>query len=217
MSKSNRGFTLVEMMVVLAIICILAVISVPVITSLMGAKNLDRGTYDLAGVIEQARDEAVTRQTYVWLGITPVQTSIGMEIQVAMVCSKDGTGTNTAQSNLTSLSKIIHISSIALTKWSSLKASTQNLFTNAIPASVSTNTTGISFTVGQTQFTGTTLTFTPGGEVLLKGAASSDDGFNSWIDVSLQQAHGTTVSLGADDASVLIEGATGAVKIVCLQ
>ena len=213
----QEGFSLVELLVVIAIISLLMVMAAPVVSSLMGAKTLDRGTYDLAGLLEQARNEAVTRQTYVWVGIKPVPTAHGLEIQVAIVCSKDGTGTNTDPSNLANLSKVFHLSNLSLVAWSGLKASTQNLFTNATPVSVSSNVAGIAFTSGQTQFQGTTLTFTPGGEVLLKGAAKSTDGFNEWIDVSFRLAHGTTVAPGADDASVLIEGATGSVKIVCLR
>ena len=216
-TQGKEGFSLVELLVVIAIISLLGVMAAPVVSSLMGAKTLDRGTYDLAGVLEQARSEAVARQTYVWVGIKPVPTANGQEIQVAMVCSRDGTGTNTDPSNLTNLSKVLHFPNLSLVAWSGLKASTQNLFTKATPVSVSSNVAGIAFTSGQTQFEGTTLTFTPEGEVLLKGAARSSDGFNPWIDVSLRLAHGTTVAPGADDASVLIEGATGSVKIVCLQ
>lgn len=216
-SGFNRGFSLLELLVVVTIISLLAVISIPAFSAIAGARNMVRGAYDLASVIEQARNEAVTRQTYVWVGIKPVETITGREIQVAIVGSKDGTGTNTAQDNLTNLSKVLRIANASLTDWSGLKVTTRNLFTKALPDSVSANDEGITFVIGRSEFKGTTLTFTPKGEVLLKGSVSSDDGFNSLIDVSFRQVHGKTVKPEADDVSVLIEGATGAVRIVCLH
>ncbi len=217
-SPSHQGFTLFELLVVLSIMAILALISVPIISSIAAAKNLDGGINDLVGMIERARSEAVTRQTYVWLGIAPVQTSSGtMQVDVAMVCSKDGTGTNTAASNLTNLTKVVHLTNLSLTDWGGLKQSTKDLFTTATPASFSTNATGITFTAGQTSFTGKTVTFTPQGEVMLKGAAKGDDGFDSWIDISIRQAHGTYVATTADDAAVLIQGSTGTVQVVRLH
>ena len=63
--KNETGFTLVELIVVLAIIAIGLTIGAPSFSSMMVKSRLDAGARDLAVTLSHARSEAITRNTQV--------------------------------------------------------------------------------------------------------------------------------------------------------
>ena len=63
------GFTLIELVGVIAIIIALTALLVPAFTSLKGAGDIAQAAHTIAGVFEQARTYAVANNTYVWVGI----------------------------------------------------------------------------------------------------------------------------------------------------
>jgi prepilin-type N-terminal cleavage/methylation domain-containing protein len=212
-----KAFSLIELLTVMAIIGILSVAAIPAFNAIAAAQGVRQGAYDIAGLLELARSEAVARQTYVWVGFGTTNTSGRDELIAAAVYSRDGTGTNSVASNLASMVKILRVPNAGLVRWNDLKAATKGYFTNGTPSSLATNTTGIAFTFGQSQFQSKTLTFTPRGEVLLKGSVSPDDGFVPTVDISFRQIRGGVVQPDADDASILLDGATGMPKIVRIR
>lgn len=215
----KRGFSLVEILVVIFVVGLLAVCATPAFQALSKSRTMAQVTYEVAGLLELARNEAVARQTYVWVGFQSTNSGGSQEIQAAAVYSLDGSGTNTDAVNLSPLSRVVKISGATLTNWASLKNETRNLLQSSnTTASVATNNAGITFTVGMTSFqNGLSVTFTPRGEALLQGAVGPNDGYNRLIDVSFRETHGTTVLPSADDAAVIVEGATGAVGTLRLQ
>ncbi len=94
---SNRGFTLVELLVVLAIVIILTVIAVPAMQGLGGASKFNGNITQVAGILEQARAYANGQNTYVWVAFYPLdpttvaQDSSGDQLYVAVYASSDGT------------------------------------------------------------------------------------------------------------------------------
>lgn len=58
---SSRAFTLVEMLVVMAIIAILTALVTPSLTSVLKANSLTQGSQDLIGQLALARQEALTK------------------------------------------------------------------------------------------------------------------------------------------------------------
>ncbi len=62
MLKQNRGFTLIEAMVALAMLAILASIATPGFTQMIHAQQLRSASIDLALAFTTARHEAITRQ-----------------------------------------------------------------------------------------------------------------------------------------------------------
>jgi prepilin-type N-terminal cleavage/methylation domain-containing protein len=214
-----RGFSLVEMLVAISVLGILAVFTTPAFQVLTKSRTMAQGAYDIAGLLELARNEAVARQTYVWVGFQSIDTATGREIHAAAVYSLDGSGTNTNADNLSALSRVVKIRGAALGEWSSLKSDTRNLLPSSVAtASVATNSAGITFDVGRTSFQNRlSLTFTPRGEALLQGVVGPNDGYDRLIDISIREIHGSTVPPSADDAALIVEGSTGSVGILRLQ
>jgi prepilin-type N-terminal cleavage/methylation domain-containing protein len=215
----RRGFSLIEMLVAISVLGLLAVCTTPAFQALAKSRAMTQGAYDIAGLLELARNEAIARQTYVWVGFQATNTVGNPEIHAAAVYSLDGSGTNTSADNLSALSRVVKIRGAALSDWNSLKTDTRNLLSSGgVTASVATNSAGITFDVGRTSFQNRlSVTFTPRGEALLQGVVGPNDGYDRVIDISLREMHGSTVRPSADDAALIVDGSTGAVGILRLQ
>ncbi|MCE0523980.1 MAG: prepilin-type N-terminal cleavage/methylation domain-containing protein [Methylacidiphilales bacterium] len=88
----SPSFTLVEMLVVLGIIGIIAAIAVPLIPSLLKANVVNQNVATLSGILEQARETAISGNTYVWVAFyNPPATSPRSGTWVATFDSVDGT------------------------------------------------------------------------------------------------------------------------------
>ncbi len=90
-SGNRAAFTLLELLTVMAIVAILAGASLPAISSLSRANNLNGSLSELAGMLSQARQYAVAQRTYVWVAMRentddPKEPSI----DVALMASKTG-------------------------------------------------------------------------------------------------------------------------------
>jgi len=104
-SSRSRGFTLVEMLVVVAIIGIVLTFLTPAFTSIKTANDLTSATNGLAGALERARSYAMANNLYVYVGIaevnadvavettpqTPAPTTAGGRVAVVAVAARDGT------------------------------------------------------------------------------------------------------------------------------
>lgn len=212
-----QAFSLLELLAVLAIVVLLLVAAVPAFNAITGAHSVTRATYDVAGLLELARSEAVTRQTYVWVGFGTTNADGNAELVGGAVYSRDGSGTNTNAANLVAVNKLIRIRNVALLPWADLKADTRALWTNQAPADVATNVAGLSFNLGKVTFQARTITFTPRGEATLAGRIGEDDGFDPAINVAFCRARGNTVPPGSDDAIIVVDGATGMTKILQIR
>lgn len=98
-----RGFTLIELVGVIAIIIALTAMLVPAFTSLKRAGDITHAAYTVAGVLDQARTYAVANNTYVWVGIYEENTTAAAptnatppypgkgRVLLALVAANDGT------------------------------------------------------------------------------------------------------------------------------
>jgi prepilin-type N-terminal cleavage/methylation domain-containing protein len=85
------GFTLIELLTVLGIIAIMTAIAAPLIPSLLKADQLDSSIGTLSGLLEQARETAISSNTYVWVAFTDAPANSATGTWVATIQSKDGT------------------------------------------------------------------------------------------------------------------------------
>jgi prepilin-type N-terminal cleavage/methylation domain-containing protein len=128
--KGSRGFSLVELLVVLGIIAILTSLLLLSVSGMKGSQNLTKATYDIQGVLDQARTMAMATSTYTWVGFfeesaaNPGVAGTG-QVVISVVSSSDGTKLNVAPSptgsteltvsSLTQVAKLMKIANLHLT------------------------------------------------------------------------------------------------------
>ena len=94
----NGGFTLVELLAVMAVVASLTIIAMPAINGPTGARQFTNGLVQIAGTLEQAREYATAQNTYVWVAfypydpatVTPSDNS-GDALGLVVYASADGT------------------------------------------------------------------------------------------------------------------------------
>lgn len=87
----SPAFTMVEILAALAIGTVMLCLAVPALNSIQRGGAAARATYDIAGIIENARSYAAANNTYVFVGFDEIQSRDKNCIAVAVVSSKDGT------------------------------------------------------------------------------------------------------------------------------
>jgi prepilin-type N-terminal cleavage/methylation domain-containing protein len=214
--SSEQGFSLLELLVAITIIGVLAGFTLPAFNAIGAAQGVTQGIYDVSSLLELARKEAMTRQTYVWVGFQSADVNGGKELWMAAASSRDGTD-NTAQGNLIPLTRIVKIKNVALSPWSDLKSDTRRLYEGGSPASIAENSSGVSFSIGPVKFADRTVTFTPSGQAMLTGSPGLDGGYDPLMEISFRQLRSGTVSASADDASIFLNGSTGTTRILRLE
>jgi type II secretory pathway pseudopilin PulG len=110
-SRAPRGFTMLELTIVIGFIVILSIVAIPAFTSRKSATEADRAANTIKGVLDQARAFAQANNTYTWVGFyeedgsqvsqNPPVKGTG-RLVMAIVASTDGTNLGAdVTSNLT--------------------------------------------------------------------------------------------------------------------
>jgi len=85
------GFSLVELLVVMAIIAMLTALSAPAISSLTRGNRMNENLLALGGIFEQARQLAISRNTFVWVAFSdPLPGTPSDGVLVATIAAKGG-------------------------------------------------------------------------------------------------------------------------------
>ena len=188
----RRGFTLVEMLAVIAVITALLLVTRPALTSLNRSNTFSADVSQVNTLLEEAHTAALANNTYVWVGFMQLPSNGG--VGMAFVYTPSGNPAdifpaNGTQAPLRSLNKSIVLSSLHLTKINSTQISDpdrttvsvgqlsddsnllqiSNSDSSAVPAQFTASIQGTprTFTSGATQPICAILEITPSGRLLL--------------------------------------------------
>lgn len=195
------AFSLMELLVVLAIVGMLAAFAIPAFTAIGQARGVTEAGYQIGAALELARAEAIARRTYVRAGLITTNAEGRPEVWMGAVASGDGTpGTN----DLRPLMRVTRMRGVTLAE------SGLGDVAELAPGSPS----GISFRIGRTEFgNGPMVTFTPAGEAMTNALPDEETGFTPRMGLGVFEVRGNT-ALTNNLLRVTIDGATGSVKIL---
>ncbi len=202
--SSAEAFSLIELLIVVAIMGLLAAFALPAFQSISQARGVSEAAYQIAATVELARSEAVSRQTYVWMGMQPQTNSGNLDLRLGLVYSRDGTA-NTNTTNLQPIGRSLLIQRVSLENAANLSVGTSL----GSPTDLSGYSGGATFQIGQVNFnSGRTITFTPMGEVSTNATPSATNGFDPRLAIGMQGVHGT-VTINNNDIAVVVDGSVG--------
>lgn len=112
--RNQRGFSVVELMVVIAIMSLLASAAWPAIVGVVSGDRLTNNAYELSGLMQQARTTAVTQHTYVWLGFYTYTQDGAPSLMVASVSGNSGLATDLQSNNYQLSTKTVILKNAAL-------------------------------------------------------------------------------------------------------
>jgi Tfp pilus assembly protein FimT len=202
--SSGNAFSLIELLVVINIVIYFCWVTFPSLNSILTGQGVSEAAYGVSAAVEQARNLAVTRKTYVWLAMQEEVSDGNLGIRLGIVSSKDGTA-NTNASNLLPHGKPLLIPRVGLAEIGDVKTTA--------PSNGAVDLTdflgGIRFRIGSVSFDqGRTVTFMPLGEASTNPVPSLSSGFDPLMLLSLRQTRGTNMIPG-NDISVAIDGSVG--------
>jgi prepilin-type N-terminal cleavage/methylation domain-containing protein len=93
-TASLRAFTLIELLVVVTIMVVIMSVGAPLATSLFGPANFNKNVAKVSNLLEQARQYAITQNTYVWVAFhqnAGTTSSLQDQVAIAVIASRDGT------------------------------------------------------------------------------------------------------------------------------
>jgi prepilin-type N-terminal cleavage/methylation domain-containing protein len=210
--QTGRGFTLVELLVVMGIVIILAVASAPSIISILSGGSMNQATMEINGILEQAREYAVAKNTYVWVTFNTQVVNNLDTLTVAVVASNDGTDPGVygavTGTNFSVISKIRSFPQMELKDAGSFTSSQ----VSSLPASPTTGTVNAlqSSAVFTIQIPGSgTATFSKSVKFDPSGQARNGVSPIDIIEFALEPAQNTTLPNPNNAAVMRINGLTG--------
>ncbi len=210
--RAVRAFTLVELLVVLAIIAIMSGIVIVGLPQMKAAANVTKAGYDVLGAIELARTLAMARNTYTWVGFfeenpsTPGTAGTG-QVVISIVASTDGSQLPAA--NLVQVNKLIRVSNSHLDVLNAAAITRPTVPANTYQVGDTSFANGTTFNyplTGTAKYTfSKIIQFNPQGD-----AMRINDTPTQWMEIGLRPTHGTAADSATKNvAAIAIEGIGG--------
>jgi len=213
-STGLRAFTLIELLVVITIMMLMAGLAWPALTPLIMGNRMTANLLTLSGTLDQARQYAISKNTYVWvLMTTPVNTTTSFP-KVAVISSLSGTdslawsttpmnlSTNT---DLTVVGKVTDLPNVWIEDTNTVTIPSKPSVT---PTPSSTATVNITYYVG-----GQAVTFTRCVEFTPTGEARISSTLVPYIDLAMIPSHSASLTDSQNQAVLRLTGITGRAAI----
>ena len=208
--SGSAAFSLIELLVVLAIAGIMAALTIPALSGLQSAGSVNRAVSGISLLLNQSRSYAMAHGTYVWVGFAPDTTT--ERLTIGVVAGTTGQADDlSSPSTYTPINKLQYFEHFNLPNVNSLStvAGVAANGDDIRAAAYSPSPLG-SFTQaggrGPVKFT-TLLQYNPQGEATLKS-----NGASHWIQIGLQPVRGTSWT-GSNVAVLQVATLTGRVQI----
>jgi prepilin-type N-terminal cleavage/methylation domain-containing protein len=230
--SKSQAFSLIEILMVTALITVLMSLVMPAMSSIRGGQNVTRVSSDIATTLEQARSYAMANNTYVFVGFSEVdgiqaesarpQQSGSGRLLVAVAASKDGTrgydltspaSSWTGAANLSPLGRLQRFDGVHLADVVPIPTPGMESVAASAQLGQVTVPTTFDWPIGSGQKVCTfsrVIQFDPQGSA----AIPSGSGLSRWLEVALRPAHGNRLDAASPNfAALQLEGVTGAVKL----
>lgn len=198
---TRSAFSLIELLIVIAIIAVLSALALPAFNSIRNAGGLTKTANDIAGILEQARAYAMAQNTYVWVGFQTSQANGTDVLTVGVIASK--TGTTNPAANVVQLGKNTRFENIQLVALSNSSAPLATSVNQLVGATDS----ALAFTNGAS-FTNQVIRWDSRGSARISALQLS-----RLIEIGLQGSAGGIIRNASNNAAVQIGGLSGAVIV----
>ena len=232
---SPRAFTLVELLVVMAVAVVLLTLVAPAFTQVNTGRQITLAAYSIEGLLDTARAYAKANNTYTWVGFyeedgsqsshnpNPHDNSVGRVI-VSVVASKDGTSTGTTgtapldadTTRLTQINKLVKLDNTHLSELAASDAGTRTVPASAyqVGSNSFSQATKFHYPLGATDATAAytfvkIIRFDPTGD-----AIKMSDSPVRLIEIGLRPARGAVPDATTRNcAAIQVTGINGAVRL----
>lgn len=86
-----QGFSLIELLTVIGVMTILVSLIGPTVSSISKGSQMNQALVEVGGLLEQARQYAIAKNTYVWVAFNDTPDGADDQLKVAILASKSGT------------------------------------------------------------------------------------------------------------------------------
>lgn len=207
----SRAFSLIELLVVMAILGLLVTMAMPAISSLRAVGNMRRSADQVSATLAEARAEALTKNRYVSVGLKSKEIDGINHVILATVGSVDG---SSSLSEIRQIGRSVSLAGIKLVPLTDMPATLQSKISGVQEdqglLDISDAGGAQTFTVAGETFS-TCILFTPGGEALVPQATSTTvtTPFTPFILIGLRRAVGVDASAPDTKAvCIVVDGGT---------